>query len=267
MIGIILVISDGLWVVDTYDSYDTYPKEAFIYLFLGISLTIISYIIIQRKNKCITQIKNKTINGLRTGKDNRVFINKMWKQRMKIGNRIVGFSLVILAILAIFDVGVAIKLLQPIMFLGIIGFSFLYIITDEGKDIEDENLQPKSHKMRNLLRLIDYRKHPFSLPLILFIIIVLTFLLSKQFGLTLNMEVSGNSIYVMSLPIGTYFLSILVFTCTCIYIIQHCDFFGIRQVEQGGYKLLQIHFFEIIFCGSTFLIWLMILIVALFTSY
>jgi hypothetical protein len=267
MIGIILVVLDGLWVVDTYNSYYTYPKEAFIYLILGICLTIISYVIIQRKRKCVTQIKNKMIIEPGTGKDNRVFINKMWKLRVKIGNRMVGFSLVILAILAIFDFGMAISLLQPMVFLGMTGLSFLYIMKDEGKDIEEENIQPRSHKLRNFLRLIDYREHPFSLSLILFIIIVLTFLLSKQFGLILSLETSGNPLYVMSLPVGTYILSGLVFACGFIYIIQHCDFFGIRQAEQGEYKLLQIHFFEIIICGSTFLIWLMILIVALFTSY
>lgn len=265
MIGIVLVVLDGLWVVATYDSYYTYPKEAFIYLILGICLTIISYMITQRKKKCITQIKN--INGVGTGKDNRIFINKMWKQRVKIGNRLLGFSLVILAILAIFDVGMAISLLQPTMFLGMTGLSFLYIMNDEGKDIEEKYIQPKSHKLRNFLRLIDYREHPFSLSLILFIIIVLTFLLSKQFGLMLSLETSGNPVYVISLPVATYILSGLVFACGFIYIIQHSDFFGIRQVEQGEYKLLQIHFFEIIICGPTFLIWLMILIVALFSSY
>jgi hypothetical protein len=267
MIGIILVVSDGLWVVDTYDSYDTYPKEAFIYFILGICLTIISYMIIQRKKKYITQINNKMINGPRTGKDIRDFINKMWKVRVKIGDKIVGISLVTLAILAIFDVGMAISLLQPMMLLGMIGFSLFYIIKDEGKDIEEGNIQSRSHKLRYFLRLIDYRVHPFSLSLILFITIVLTFLLSKQFGFMLSLGISGDSRYVMSLPDGTYFLSILVFVCGFIYIIQHCDFFGIRQAEQGEYKIIQIHFSEIIICGSTFLIWLMILIATLFTSY
>src|SRR5690606_27694142 len=124
--------------------------------------------------------------------------------------------------------------------------------------------QPENHKIRIFLRLIDYREHIFSLPLILFIIIVLTFLLSKQYGFMLSLGTSGNPNYVTTLPISTSVLSGLVFACGFLYIIQHCDFFGIRQEDQGDNKLMLIHFAEIIIGGSTFLIWLFLLYEALF---
>ena len=34
IIGLLMIVTDGLWVVDTYDSYITYPKETYIYLVL-----------------------------------------------------------------------------------------------------------------------------------------------------------------------------------------------------------------------------------------
>ncbi len=257
----LFIVLNGLWVVDTYDSYVTYPKEAFFNLAIGICITVIAYLIIQLKGKRITY------DGPRIGKDNRVFINKMWRQREKIGNRLVVFSLVMLVIIFIFDSSMAFSLLQPTLFLGIVGFSFIYIMKDEGKDKEEKDIQPKSHKVRYLLRLVDYRKHPFSVPLIIFIMIVLTFLLSKYFGFVLNLETSGNPRYVLSLPVGARILAQFSFACGFIYIIQHCDFFGIRQEKQGDDKLMLIHFIEIIMCGSIFFIWLIILCEALFTSY
>ena len=133
------------------------------------------------------------------------------------------------------------------------------------EEFDVEETQRSSHKLRKFLRLIDYRRHPFSLPLILFIGIVLTFLLSAQFGLELSLEISGNSRYVISLPNIMILLSGLVFACGFMYIIQHGDFLGIRQTKQGENRLMLIHFLEIILCGAVFLIWLITLLAALFT--
>ena len=261
MVGIFLIVLDGLWVVDTYDSYDTYPREAVLFLILGVCLTIIAYIIIQRKRKYDAQIKNKIMKDPAKGMNNQQFVNRMWKQRETVGNKWVGSLLVILVLIAIFDLGIAARLLQPIMLLGMIGFSFIYIMKDEDEDegVHDEDFQPKSHKLAKFLRLIDYREHPFSVGLILFILIVLTFLLSKPLGVVMNLETSGNPKYVMSLPSAAFILSGLIFACGFIYIKEHCDFLGIRQAEQSRYKLFQIHFFEIIMCGASLLIWIVIL--------
>lgn len=254
IIGILFIVLDGIWVVDNYDSYITYPKAAFIYLVIGIGLTTFAHLIIQYVSK----------ENVPLDKDNRVFINRIWRQREEIGNKLVAVLLILLAIVFVFNYRVAVILLQPIIFLGLIGYSFLYIVQDESEDTEEKDIMPSSPKVRNFLRLIDYREHPFNLPLILFIMIVLTFLLSKHFGFVLSLETSGNPRYAISLPTGALLLSELAFACVFIYIIQHCNFFGIRQVQQGEYKLMLIHFIEIMACGPVFLLWLFVLFTALF---
>lgn len=252
---------DGLWIVDTYDDYDTYPREAFIFLIIGLCLSIIAYMIIQLNRKHAAHSENKIMTDQARRENNQHFINRLWEKREKVGNKLVVILFVVLVIIAIFDFGIATSLLQPIMFLGMVGISFVYIMKDENEDIKKEKFQPKSDKLQNFLRLIDYREHPFSLGLILFVIIVLTFLMSKEFGFVLSLETSGNPMYVMSLPSAAFILSGLIFACAFIYINQHCDFLGIRQTEQGQYKLFQIHFLEIIICGASFLIWIGVLVI------
>ena len=252
---------DGLWIVDTYDDYDTYPREAFIFLIIGLCLSIIDYMIIQLNRKHAAHSENNIMTDQARRENNQHFINRLWEKREKVGNKLVVILFVVLVIIAIFDFGIATSLLQPIMFLGMVGISFVYIMKDENEDIKKEKFQPKSDKLQNFLRLIDYREHPFSLGLILFVIIVLTFLMSKEFGFVLSLETSGNPMYVMSLPSAAFILSGLIFACAFIYINQHCDFLGIRQTEQGQYKLFQIHFLEIIICGASFLIWIGVLVI------
>lgn len=258
IIGIIFIILDGLWVVNTYDLYTMYPKEAYAYLAIGIGLTIIAVLILQiRSEKVIEPVK---------GRDYRFFINKIWRQRDQFGNRLVVFILVIWVIIFILDSSLAFSLVQPILFVGFIGFSFLYIVQDEDEEKEDKEILPESHSVRTFLQWIDYRRHPFSIALVLLIMIVLSFMLSKHYGWVLSLETSGNPRYVMSLPVSVLLLSELAFACGFIYIIQHSNFLGIRQAQQSDYKLMLIHFFEITICGAAFLIWLIIMLIALFTK-
>ena len=249
-------MADGLWIIEMYDDYLVYPKEAYGYLYLGIGLVVIAFLIIQYKRKNIA--RNEVVHHFRDEKDNRVFIDKIWANKEKLGDKAAGGVLITLVIIAFFDLGMAISLLVPILLLGAIIFGFIFIMRGNG---EDEVEEPKSRFMR----LIDYRTHPFSIPLILFILVVVTFLLSKQFGFTLSLETGGNPRYVTSLPAGMYLEAALVFVCGFIYIIHNGDFLGIHKEKQSGYKLLAIHFIVLISSGSTFLIWLVILIEALFT--
>lgn len=205
------------------------------------------------------------ISERKNNKDNRIFIHKIWKQRTEVGSKLILYLLAILAIISIFDLGTAIDLLKPITFIGMIGCWFIYIMHDEGRD-DDEDLQPESPKIRGLLRLIDCRIHPFTLPLLLFIIVILTFLLSKQLGIELSLETGGNPRYVMSLPAGTSLTAGLAFACGFIYLIHHSDFLGIRQTRQRDEKVFVIHFTSIIVCGATFFIWVITLCMANFTN-
>lgn len=264
-IGLTCIVVDGLWIVEHYDTYVTYPAEAFIYLILGLSLTLAAHLIILLGQSQVTP------NGINSkaegGKNHRVFLQKVWADGEKLANRAFLILLVFFILLAIYDFGLAIRLLNPVIFIGMTGYWFLEIVQEETEDQVTADLEPKSRRVQDLLKRIDYRRHPFSIPLILFTLIVFTFLLSKQFGFTLGLETSGNPYYVMSLPSGTFITGGFVFACGFIYIFQHGDFLGIRQAKQSDYKVMRIHFFEIIICGSTFFIWLLILVVALFTSY
>ena len=100
-----------------YDDYLVYPIEAYRYLYLGIGLVIIAFLIIQYKRKNIA--RNEVVHHFRE-KDNRVFIDKVWANKTKLGDKAVGVVLITLVIIALFDLGMAISVLIPIMVLGAI---------------------------------------------------------------------------------------------------------------------------------------------------
>lgn len=258
MTGISFIVFSGLAVVETYDSYDTYSDEALIYLVFGICLTLIAYMFIQHGRK--RDHTDSALNEMDPGRDHREFIKKLWAHKENLGAGLIVFCVVLLGAMFIFDSQLAGDLLQLSMSLGLIGFAFLYIMKDGDQEQEEDDLQPKSRTMRYILRLIDYRQHPFSVALILFTLIVLSLILSKHFGFIVSMETGGNPRYVMSFPSGMRLMAGLIFACTFVFIIQNCDFFGIRRAEQGEEKVMQIHFAEIILCGAMFLIWPMLFI-------
>lgn len=257
---------DGLWIVETYDSYDSYPGAAWILLAIGLSLMILAYFMIQHRRKRDTRSKDEVLRPQEKRKRTTAqqFVNRMWKEREAVGGKIILVLLIILAIIAFFHLSLALRMLQISIFVGIITFSFFYIMNDDRGDLkeQEEDLRPESHFMLTLMRLIDYRQHPFSLGLLVFLTLVLTCLISKGLGVDLSFETSGNPRYVMSLPTSAVLLSGLTFACGLIYTNQHGDFLGLPQTEQGAYRVFQIHFFEIIVCGASFLIWLGLMILS-----
>ncbi|CAI6084880.1 hypothetical protein PAECIP112173_04433 [Paenibacillus sp. JJ-100] len=256
---------DGLWIVETYDSYGSYPGAAWILLAIGLGLMILAYFMIQLKRKRDTRSKDE-VPGPQEKRESAAqqFVNRMWKEREAVGGKIILVLLIILAIIAFFHLSLALRMLQISIFVGIITFTFFYIMNDEQGDLkeQEEDLRPESHFMQTFMRLIDYRRHPFSLGLLVFLILVLTCLISKGLGVDLSFETGGNPRYVMSLSTSAVLLSGLTFACGLIYTNQHGDFLGIPQKEQGAYRVFQIHFFEIIVCGASFLIWLGLMILS-----
>lgn len=256
-----IIVMDGLWIIETYDSWIVYPEEAWVYLIVGLGLMIVAFFIIHHGKIQAIQEINKDSGEHR---DNRAFIDKMWKERTEMGSKLFMLLIFIFAVISIFDFDVALSLLRPSILIGMTLYGFLFIMKSDTEEDAETDILPKSPRMQSFLRWIDSREHPFSIPFILFLIIVLTFLLSKEFGLILSLETSGNPRYVMSLPIGASITAGLVFASVFIYIIHHCDFFGIRQAKQSDYKMMAIHFSGIITCGATFLIWLVTVCGALF---
>ena len=266
MLGMSVIVWEGIWVVNSYDSYPIYPKEAYIYLGIGISLTVMAYVMIQRSRKRSNQVAKVNMRDT-PEKDNRVFIKKLWNQKEKIANRLAAILIVVMIFLLILDAGMAFILLQFVIAVGITGFFFLYIMHNDGVnqeelDQEAEYDQRRKGWIRRFLRLIDHREHPFSLPLLLFLLVVLTFMLTKEFGLMLSLEVSGNRRYVMSLPSGTVLLTGLIFASGFLYSIQHCDFFGIRQARQSEEAVILVHFSGVIVGLAVTGIWIFTLIQA-----
>ena len=254
IIGLFCIVLDGLWIVETYDSTVPYPREAFVNLILGICLIVISYFFFKFKKTQIIKIRKSH----RVKQDNRVYIRKIWGKREEWGGKLLIGLLIILAIISIFDFGLAVRLISPMLFCGMVVAAFLYAMYHEDVQTEDdEQLKPNTAKIRRLMSLIDYRNHFFSLSLILFIVIIFSYLFTKDLGYTFA-EISGMN--VMTLEGGIYCLSGLVFLCGFVYIIHHEDFLGVQQARQSYEKVLRIHFLELGFVGLVFFIWLISLV-------
>lgn len=253
--GLFCIVLDGLWIVETYDSTVSYPREAFIFFVIGICLVVISYFFFKFKKPLSIEIQKEP----EVKKDNRVYIRKVWDKRDELGGMIILVLLIILVIISIFDFGLAVRLLSPIIFCGMFVVAFLYAMYHDDMEMEDdEQLKPKTAKVRKLMSLIDYRNHFFSLSLLLFIVIIFSYLLTKDLGYTF-VEISGGK-NVMTLESGMYCLSGLVFLCGFVYIIHHVDFLGVRQASQSYEKVLRIHFLELGFVGIVFFIWVISLV-------
>lgn len=218
VVGLFCIVLDGLWIVESYDSSISYPREVFVYLLIGICLIVISYFFFKFKKPLSIEIPKDREAKI----DNRVYIRKVWEKREELGERAMVVLLIILVIIAVFDFGLAVQLLSPILFCGMVVVAFLYAMYHEEMQVEDdEQLKPKTAKIRKLMSLLDYRNHLFSLSLLLFIIIIFSYLFAKDLGYTFA-EISGMN--VMTLEGGVYSLAGLIFLCGFVYIIHHVDF-------------------------------------------
>ncbi|WP_212925126.1 nucleotidyltransferase [Oceanobacillus sp. J11TS1] len=246
-----MIALEGNWIVLNYDSLSIYPSNAYLILAIGAAIIVMAYIF----NR-FSSYKDDT-----NAKDNREFINKWWTETdSKIMNWVLAIAILSLVIVAIYDWPTAFKLFYIFLFVGIAGFGFLYIMHGERVDQPDEETYKPI--TRKFLDLIDYRRHPFNLSFVIFVLVLISFLLSKEFGIPLDTEVSGNPRYVTSLPASAFVMSGLMLASTFVYIINNSDIFGIRKAEQNEEKVLLIHFMEIMCCGVTFFIWLVTVISA-----
>ena len=252
-IGIFIIAIVGDWVILNYDYMFVYPRNTYILLSIGIVLVICAYAV-----NCITSYEEDESVHKR---DNREWINKLWNARLKFGNWIAGVMIFSLVIAAYYDWFFAIQLLTVYFFAGIAAAGFLYTMQGERvEELDDTEYKPKT---KRFLYLIDYRRHPFNISFILFILIVISFLLSKELGIPLNLEVGGNARRVASLPSITFHMSGLMLLSTFIYIINNGDIFGIRKAEQNEMKVMLVHFMEIITCGAALFIWILTVVGAL----
>ncbi|WP_307345883.1 nucleotidyltransferase [Metabacillus malikii] len=235
-----------------YDRVSVYPNTTYIALGIGLGMVVLAYVL--KKVSTYKEIQHAE------KRDNRVFINKLVQQRKLLEKWLIGISSLALMITAFYNWSLAFQLLELFLFIGIVLIGFVFVMKgDRVEEPDDLNFKGKVKKFHEM---IDYRRHPFTISLNLYLLVVGSFLLSKQLDIPFYMEVSGDPRYATSLPVSTFVMSALMVTSAFIYIINNGDIFGIRKSEQNGLRVLQIHFAEIISCGVTLLLWIVIVIEA-----
>lgn len=165
--GLTCIVRAGLWAVEMYETYNVYPEEVYTYMMVGIGLLIIAFLLAKFKGKIVTASK----------KDNRAFINKVWANKIQVGNKAVAMILITLVVIAIFNIDRAFGSIPAILCLGLIVTGFIFIMHDDEGDKWD---QPKSRFMQISLWLIDYRNHPFSTSIILFLLVLVKLFLQTN---------------------------------------------------------------------------------------
>lgn len=236
-----------------YYRVPVYPAITYILMGSGLGMVFIAFVI----NKFSTYKENP-----KSGKrDNREIINKWINGNLRFANWLLGIAILTLIVAALYDWSWFFRLLEIYFLIGVGFIGFLFVASGDRVDEHDD--LDFNGKTKKFLDLIDYRRHPFNISLILYVLVVGSFVMSKQLDIPFYMEVSGNPRYAISLPDITYFMSGLMIISTYIYIINNGDIFGVRKAEQNGTKVLQIHIAEIIICGATLLMWIYIVIEAL----
>lgn len=243
-IGILWVALIGNWVIENYDQISDYPMAANIAFGSGLGVVILAYLI----NKISTYKEDYNVEK----RDNRDVINGWDDKGSRYSKWLFGIAGISLMIAAFYSWSVTIKMLSLYLFIGIVLIGFHFVM--KGERVEEPDDLNFKGKTKKFLDLIDYRRHPFNISMIVFSLVVWSFLLSKHFEIPMNLETGGNPRYVTSLPASAFVMSGLMVVSTFIFIINNGDIFGIRKARHNGLKVLQIHFIEIISCGVTFLI-------------
>jgi hypothetical protein len=230
---------------------------SYITLGIGLGMVVLAYVL----SKLSTYKELQSVEK----RDNREFINKWEQQGMPLGKWLVGIAVLALIFAAFHSWSLVFRLFELFLFIGIVFIGFLFVMKgDRVEEPDDLNFKGKVKRFHDM---IDYRRHPFTISLIIYVFVIGSFLLSKQWDIPLYMEVSGNPRYVTSLPEITFVMSGLMVISAFIYIINNGDLFGIRKAQQNGLKVLQIHFAEIIICGVTFFIWIVVVAEALIVHF
>ncbi|MBY0098402.1 nucleotidyltransferase [Mesobacillus maritimus] len=256
-VGIFMVALSGNWVLNNYDRVSVYPKTSYIIFGIGLGMVVLAYVM----NKLSTYKEVQNVEK----RDNREFINLWEQQRMPVDKVLVGVAILALVFAAFYSWSLVFRLVELFLFIGIVFIGFLFVM--KGDRVEEPDDLDFKGKVKKFHDRIDYRRHPFTISLIIYVLVIGSFLLSKQWDIPLYMEVSGNPRYVTSLPDITFIMSGLMVISAYIYIINNGDLFGIRKAQQNGLKVLQLHFAEIIICGPTFFIWIVVVIEALIVHF
>ncbi|WP_071395006.1 hypothetical protein [Bacillus tuaregi] len=244
ILGITLTVVEGLRIFYTYHPYTPYPTERLEYFSIGVILTFISSFFVWRNGKR----SNDEYDPSKREKDYRTYINQLWKNRRKLGN-----LFVVATILGILST--ELFFIELLLLIAGIIWSFIFIMRDNEEE-DEAYIEKRSRKVKAFLAVVDYRKHPFHLPIILFILIIISFLYANHHEMILNHLDNGDSMYGWSFPLGMITLAAAVFATAFIFIIHNSDFFGIRQLKQNEEKIIGLHFADLGVSGLALFVWL-----------
>lgn len=254
--GILITALSGNWIILNYDGVVIYPKTSYLIFGIGLVLVVCAFVM----NHFFSYQEEKAHT-----KDNRHALNKWLTADQPFNKWLIGVVILPLVIAPIYSWTLLFQLLECYLFSGLVLAGIIYML--KGDRVEDNKDWEYKGKTKKLLDLIDYRKHPFNISLIIYIMVIVSFVLSKGLDIPLYMETGGNPRYVTSLPTISFLMSSLMVVSTFIYIISHGDFFGFRKAELSYERVMFVHFTEIIVCGATLFILIFTLINALYVYF
>ncbi|MEK5186160.1 nucleotidyltransferase [Solibacillus sp. FSL W7-1324] len=238
-IGILITAISGNWIIFNYDNVTIYPKAS--YVIFAIGLVIVAGAFVMSRFTAYRET-SRTV-------DNRDALNRWLMANYPVNKWLIVLIILPLLLAPFYSWSLLFKLLKWYILAGSMIAGIIFIL--QGERVEDDADWQYKGKTKKMLELIDYRKHPFNISLILFILVIGSFILSKQWNIPLHMDVGGNPYYVTTLPISASVMSALMVMSTFIYIINHGDFFGFRKAELSYERVMAAHFGEIFMCGPT----------------
>ncbi|MFY0743878.1 nucleotidyltransferase [Solibacillus silvestris] len=255
--GILITALCGNWIILNYDGVVIYPKAS--YLTFGIGLVLVGCTFV------MNQIFSYREQEKTHTKDKRHALNEWLTANQPVNKWLFGLVILPLVIAPFYSWTLFFTMLEWYLFSGLVIAGIIYML--KGDRVEENTGWEYKGKTKKMLDLIDYRKHPFNISLIIYILVIVSFVLSKRLDIPLYMETGGNSRYVTSLPTISFLMSSLMVVSTFIYIISHGNFFGFRKAELSYERVMFVHFAEIIVCGATLFILIFTLINALYVYF
>ncbi|WP_339195733.1 nucleotidyltransferase [Solibacillus sp. FSL R5-0449] len=256
-IGILTTAISGNWIILNYENVIDYPKAS--YVVFGIGLAVVGGTFVM--SRLFSYLQPEKVHL----KDKRDALNEWLMTNLPFNKWVIGLVILPLVIAPFYSWLLLFTMLEWYLFSGLVVAGIIYML--KGERTEDDADWEYHGKTKVMLDLIDYRKHPFNISLILYILVIVSFVLSKGLDIPLYMETGGNPRYVTSLPSISFLMSSLMVVSTFIYIISHGDFFGFHKAELSDERVMLVHFAEIIVCGATLFILIFTLINALYAYF
>lgn len=156
----------------------------------------------------------------------------------------------------VFKTSISFNVIQAGLIIMAIFVAFVWVMQYRGAPADEDEGWDHLDRLK-FFRMTDYRKHPISLSLVLFTIIVMYYAWVNPYGVMEDYQMIDTTRYSSSLPEYTRFLIIVIFLDMFIYISHNYNFFGLRKMHVSRDVLLGVQFAEMIICGVCCLLWIL----------